>query len=153
MDQQKGSIDYLRLARRVAANRWRLMLIIFVAIAVPVIVGTLIATENTYEASATLFLLPEKTDPGILREFSIPEVNALYQVILTSRTVAQGVVETLPKESRDELSRRIGVRDYLLIPMNQLRRWRGEEVIVYSPSELAIRELREARMNFNMLKL
>lgn len=152
MDQQKGSIDYLRLARRVAANRWRLMLIIFVAIAVPTIVATLVVTENTYEASATLFLLPEKSDPGILREFSIPEVNALYQVILTSRTVAQGVVETLPKESRDELSRRIGFQDYLLIPMNQLRRWRGEEVIVYSPSELAIRELREARMNFNIAK-
>ena len=152
MDDQKASIDYVRMARRVVARRWRLMVAIFAAVAVPAIVLTLVVTENTYEASATLFLLPEKSDPGILREFTTPEVNALYQVILTSRTVAQGVVETLPKESRDELSRRIGFDDYVLALMNQLRRWRGEDVVVYSPTELAIRELREARMNFTLAK-
>src|SRR5690242_16490777 len=119
MERQTASIDYIRMARRVAANRWRLMVAVFVAIAVPATIATLLLTQNTYEASSTLFLLPEKNDPAFLREFTTPEVNALYQVILTSRSVAQGVVETLPKESRDELSRRIGFQDYLLVVMNQ----------------------------------
>jgi hypothetical protein len=49
--------------------------------------------------------------PGVLREFMNPEVNALYHVMLMSRSLAQAVVETLPKERGDELSRRIELRD------------------------------------------
>jgi hypothetical protein len=56
-----------------------------------------------------------------MREFTSPEVNALYHVLLRSRSLAQGVTEALPKESRDELSRRLGVRDYLLAAMNYVR--------------------------------
>jgi polysaccharide biosynthesis transport protein len=146
MDQSK-SPDYVRLLRRVAANRWRLVLAVSLAVALPTIVWTVFLTPETYEGTATLFLLPEKSDPG-LRDFVNPEVNALYQVMLTSRSVAQAVVETLPRESRDELSRRIGLQDYVLIAMNQIRRWQGQEVVVYSPTEMATRELRESRMAF-----
>ncbi|PYN34217.1 MAG: hypothetical protein DME01_16280 [Candidatus Rokuibacteriota bacterium] len=151
MDQPKSS-EYVRLLRRVATNRWRLVLAGFLAVALPTIVWAVFLTPDTYEATATLFLLPEKSDPGFLREFATLEVNTLYQVILRSRSLAQGVVETLPKESRDELSRRIGFQDHALIVMNQIRRWQGQEVVVYSPTELATRELRESRMNFNIAK-
>jgi len=146
----KPSVDYVRLLRRVLAHRWHIVVAGFLAFAVPTMAWTIFATENTYEASATLFLLPEKSDPTFMRDFMTPEVNALYQVVLRSRSLAQAVVETLPKESRDELSRRIGFRDYVLVVMNQVRRWRGEEVVVYSPTELAVRELQEARMTFNV---
>src|SRR5262249_13517990 len=152
MEQQRASIDYLRLARRVVANRWRLMLLVFDAIAIPVVVLTLVATENTYEASATLFLMPEKNEFASLREFSTPEINALYQVILFSRSVAQGVVEALPKESRDELSRRMGFQDYMLSVMNQVRRGGGEGGLVHRPHRPRVRELREARMNFSIAR-
>jgi capsular exopolysaccharide synthesis family protein len=148
----KPPVDFVRLLRRVFAHRWHIVVAAFLVIAVPTIVLTIIATEDTYEASATLFVLPEKekSDPTFMRDFMTPEVNALYQVVLRSRSLAQAVVETLPKESRDELSRRIGFRDYVLIAMNQVRRWRGEEVVVYSPTELAVRELQEARMSFTL---
>jgi succinoglycan biosynthesis transport protein ExoP len=152
MDQQRAPVDYLRLARRVLRHRWRVMLAVFAIVAVPTVVTTVVLTEDVYEASATLFLTPERNDPAFLREYSTPEVNALYHVMLRSRSLAQGVVETLPKESRDELSRRIGFNDYVLMAMNQIRRWRGQEVVVYSPSELAIRELQDARMTFNIAK-
>jgi capsular exopolysaccharide synthesis family protein len=149
---QPTSFEYLRLLRRVAANRWGLVLAVFLVIAVPAIVWAVFLTPDTYEASATLFLLPERSEPEFLREFTSPQVNTLYQVMLRSRSVAQGVVETLPKESRDELSRRIGFSDYVLIVMNQIRRWQGQEGIVYSPSELTIRELRHSRMAFDIAK-
>src|SRR5688572_11578386 len=153
MDQQKSaSVDYLRLLRRIVAHRWRLVIAVFVAIAVPTVAWTVVATEDTYEAHATLFLLPERSSPAFMREFTSPEVNALYQVLLRSRSLAQGVTEALPKESRDELSRRLGVRDYVLAAMNHIRRLRGLEVVVYSPSEQAIRELQDTRMNFAIAK-
>ena len=150
MDKPKQTFDYVRLLRRVVANRWRIIVLGFAAIVLPTLAWTLVAMEDTYEASATLFITPEKSDPVFLKEFVTPEATALYHVILRSRSLAQGVIESLPKESRDELSRRMGVSDYLLIAMNQVRRWRGQEVVVYSPTELAIRELQEARMSFNI---
>jgi polysaccharide biosynthesis transport protein len=153
MEQRTATINYVRLLRRVLAQRWRIILAVFAAIAVPTTVWTVMATENTYEASATLFLLPEShNDAGFLREFMNPEVNAFYHVILRSRSLAQAVVEAVPKESRDELSRRLGFRDYVLVVTNQLRRLRAQEVVVYSPTELAVRELQEARTAFTIGK-
>lgn len=152
MEQHNTIADYVRLVRRVLTQRWRIVLVVFAVIALPTIAWTVIASQNTYEASATLFLLPENSDRGFLREFTTPDVHPLYHVILRSRSLAQAVVEALPKESRDELSRRLGVRDYVLVAMNQLRRWKGQEVVVYSPTELAVRELQEARTTFTIAK-
>ncbi len=153
MDQQQSaSVDYIRLVRRVVAHRWRIVVAVFLAIALPTLVWAVVATENTYEAHATLFLLPERSDPTFMREFTPPEVNALYHVLLRSRSLAQGVTAALPKESRDELSRQLGVRDYMLTAMNHVRRLRGLEVVVYSPSELAVRELQESRISFKIAK-
>src|SRR6266576_5506674 len=152
MDKQHPSVNYARLMRRIVAHRWRIVVAGLLAVALPTMVWAIVGDHDTYEASATLFISPEKTDPGLLRDFMTPEVSALYQVVLRSRSLAQAVVETLPKESRDELSRQIGFRDYLLVAMNQLRRWRGQEVVVYSPTELAVRELQSARMAFTITK-
>jgi polysaccharide biosynthesis transport protein len=152
MDKHKQTVDYVRLVRRVVANRWRIIILCFAAIALPTLVWTLVGLDDTYEAYATLFITPEKNDAVFLKEFMTPEASALYHVILRSRSLAQGVVEALPKESRDELGRRMGVSDYMLIAMNQVRRWRGQDVVVYSPAEMAVRELQEARMSFNIAK-
>src|SRR5205809_3365697 len=152
MDMQTSSVAYLRVSRRIVAHRWRIVVAGLLLVALPTMVWAIVGDHDTYEASATLFILPDKSDPGLLRDFMTPEVSALYQVVLRSRSLAQGVVETLPKESRDELNRQIGVRDYFLVVMNQLRRWRGQEVVVYSPTEIAVRELQGARMAFTMAK-
>jgi polysaccharide biosynthesis transport protein len=153
MDKPNQSVEYVRLVRRALAQRWRLVLLGLLLVAVPVVAWTMVGTNDTYEASSTLFLLPETAQQqGPLRDLATPEVNSLYQVVLRSRSLAQAVVETLPKESRDELSRQIGVRDYVLAAINQIRRWRGQEVIVYSPTELAVRELQEARMTFTIAR-
>ena len=71
--------------------------------------GSFTGIEVDFDSINTAYANFSVTDatvsPGFLREFMNPEVNALYHVMLTSRSLAQGVVETLPKESRDELSR------------------------------------------------
>ena len=147
-----GSIDYLRLVRRVVVHRWRIIVAGFLVVVVPTVALVTLSTENLYEASVTLFLLPEKNDPPFLREFTSPEATAVYIVLLKSRSLAQAIIEALPKESREELTKRVLFRDYLLTATNSLRRLTGGEVVVYSPSELAIRELQEARMNFNIAR-
>ncbi|PYM92507.1 MAG: hypothetical protein DME04_14975 [Candidatus Rokuibacteriota bacterium] len=147
-----GSIDYLRLVRRVVVHRWRIIVAGFLAVVVPTVAVVSLSTENLYEASATLFLLPEKSDPPFLREFTSPEATAVYVVLLRSRSLAQAIIEALPKESREELTKRVLFRDYLLTATNSLRRLTGGEVVVYSPTELALRELQEARMNFTIAR-
>lgn len=150
--QKPGTFDYLRLLRRVTLQRWRVIVVGFLAVVVPVAILVSFSTENLYEASATLFLMPEKNDPPFLREFTTPEATAIYIVLLRSRSLAQAITEALPKESRDELTKRVLFRDYLLTFMNSIRRFTGGEVVVYSPSEIAIRELQEARMSFNVAR-
>jgi capsular exopolysaccharide synthesis family protein len=124
----------------------------FLLVAAPTAAWVVLGTDHTYEASATLFLLPDKSDPAFLKEFMSPEANSLYLVVLKSRSLAQAVSEALPRESREELTKRIVFRDYLLSFMNSIRRLRGEEVIVYSPTETLVRELQEARMAFTIGK-
>src|SRR5437016_12247589 len=131
MEKQTSSVDYIRVTRRIVAHRWRIVVAGLLLGALPTMVWAIVGDHDTYEASATLFILPDKSDPGLLRDFMTPEVSALYQVVLRSRSLAQAVVETLPKESRDELSRQIGIRGYLLVAMNQLRRLAGQAVVVH----------------------
>src|SRR5215470_12853680 len=100
MEPHENAIDYVRLLRRVVAHRWRIILLVFVLVAVPTIVWTTVMVKNTYEASATLFLLPEGSESPFIRDLVRSDVQALYQVMLRSRSLAQAVVEALPKESR-----------------------------------------------------
>lgn len=154
-DQEESTprIDYVRFLRRVLLHRWRMVVLGMLAISVPIVAWVLFFTEATFEASATLFIFPERpSTPAYMKEFVSPETNTLYLAILRSRTVAQGVVEALPKESRDELTNRVLFRDYLLWMMNHIRRLRGIEVVVYSPTEIAIREVQDARMTFDVGK-
>ena len=153
MEHQAVSVDsYVRLFRRLAVQHWRLVLVGFLLVSLLALGWAVLGLDTTYEATATLFLVPEKSDPAFLREFTAPAVNALYLAILRSRSLAQAVTEALPKESRDELTRRVVFRDYMVDVMNAVRRWTGGEVLVYSPSEIAVRELQEARMSFSVAK-
>ena len=44
----KPSVDYVRLLRRVLANRWHIVVAGFLAISVPTMAWTIFATDNTY---------------------------------------------------------------------------------------------------------
>lgn len=153
MDQQASArVDPLRLLRRIAVNRWRSLLVGLLVVALPTTAGVFLFAPHMYEATATLFLVPSKEEPPFMREFIASDANALYLVMLRSRSLAQAVVDSLPRESRDELIQNQLLGDYMLLVMNRVRRLLGRDVIVYSPQEMLVRELREARMSFAISK-
>src|SRR5206468_6123105 len=72
-ESTRGSFDYIRLLRRVVLHRWRIILAGLLIVVVPTIAFVVLSTENLYEASATLFILPESSDSIFLRDFTSPE--------------------------------------------------------------------------------
>lgn len=151
--QATGRVDYVRFLRRVALTRWRVAVIAFVLVVVPVVAWVLFFQTPTYEATATLFLVPDKTEqPAFLKEYLSPQANALYLALLKSRSLAGAVGEALTKESREELLNQNVFSDHLLTALNAVRRLQGKEVIVYSPQEQVVREIQSARVAFTIEK-
>lgn len=148
--QATGRVDYVRFLRRAALTRWRIAVIGFALVIVPVVAWVLFFQTPTYEATATLFLSSEKTDstPAFMKEYMSPQANSLYLALLKSRSLAQAVGEALTKESREELQNQTVFSDHLLTTLNAVRRLQGKEVIVYSPQEQIVRELQAARVGF-----
>jgi len=150
--QVTGRVDYVRFLRRVALTRWRIAAFGFALVLVPVVAWVLFLQTPTYEATATLFLSPEKAEPAFLKEYASPQANALYIALLRSRSLAQAVAESITKESREELLNQSALNDHLLTALNAIRRLQGKEVIVYSPQEQIVREIQSARVGFAMDK-
>src|SRR3989441_708076 len=146
-----SDVDYLRLLRRIA-HRWRLIAIVFIAVALPVTAYALGFIPKTYEATAKIFLEdPRRLQTGLMRDW-MPTSDASFQLaILKSRSLAEAVVENLPRETTEELLARGMHRDYLLEARNLLRRAMGQESIVYSPQQRAVTELQSARVTFSPL--
>src|SRR5262245_50305874 len=126
--QATGQVDYLRFLRRVATTRWRVITFGFALVIAPVLAWVLFFQPATFEASATLFLSSEKSEPAFLREYSSAQSNGLYLALLKSRSLAQAVGESLTKESREELLTQTAFRDHLLTIVNAARRMQGQEV-------------------------
>jgi len=150
-EDSASDISYLRLLRR-TADRWRLIAIVFIAVALPVTAYALVFIPKTYEAVAKIFLEdPRRVSGGLVRDW-MPTSDATFQLaILKSRSLAEAVVDNLPRETTEELLARGMHRDYLLDARNLARRIFGRESIVYSPQQRAVTELQTARVNFNPL--
>ena len=146
-----SDVDYLRLLRRIA-NRWRLIAVVFVAITLPVTAYAVTFVPKTYDAVAKVFFEdPRRYQAGPIRDW-MPTSDAAFQLaILKSRSLAETVVENLPRESMEELLARGMHRDYLLEARNLLRRGMGQDAIVYSPQQRAVTELQSARVTFTPL--
>jgi capsular exopolysaccharide synthesis family protein len=150
-DPTPPKVDYIRFARRLFSKRWRLMLGIFLVIAVPTVTWVMLFMDRMYEAVATIYIDPGKDEPTFLRGLMNAEMSGLYLAILRSRSLAQGVVDSLPREARDELIKRRN-EDYLLAAQNWFRRLLRQDIVVYSPQEQAVMELQDARMAFTFQK-
>ena len=152
-DSNTSHVNYLRLLRRVAQNRWRLALLIFLGVSIPVAVGALTLLPKTYEAKATIFIEdPTRGGPSLIREW-IPPSNAGLQVaILRSRSLAEAVAESLSVTASRELLNRAMRQDYFLEVQNAVRRLLGDEPVVYSSKERLLAELQKSRVTFNALR-
>ena len=144
-------VDYLRLLRRIA-NRWRLIALISLAIVLPVTAYAVVFVPKMYEAVAKIFFEdPRRLQAGMMRDW-MPASDASFQLaILKSRSLAEAVVENLPRETAEELLARGMHRDYLLEGRNLFRRVMGQDSIIYSPQQRAVTELQSARVTFTPL--
>ncbi len=145
-------MDYVSLLRRVAAHHWKLILVTFVAVSIPVAVWALAIVPKTYEAKATIFIEDTtRGGPALIRDWTPPSDASFQIAILRSRSLAEGVVESLSRQATEELLGQSMHRDYLLEVQNAVRRLLGHELIVYSPQQRALAELQRTRVQFNAL--
>jgi len=145
-------VDYVRFGRRLLHNYWKLICLLMIGILAPTCLWVLMFAPRMYEASATLFIESGKEEPMFLRGMMSAEVSGLYLAILRSRSLAQAVVDSLPREAREELVRQSLRKDFILNMQNYVRRLLRQDVVVYSPQEMAVMEVQEARMSFGISK-
>ncbi|PYM33863.1 MAG: hypothetical protein DME15_10105 [Candidatus Rokuibacteriota bacterium] len=92
-------VDYLRLLRRIA-NRWKLIVLVSLAIVVPVTAYAVVFVPKMYEAVAKIFFEdPRRLQAGMMRDW-MPASDASFQLaILKSRSLAEAVVENTAPSS------------------------------------------------------
>ncbi|MGH7410657.1 MAG: GumC family protein, partial [Candidatus Methylomirabilis sp.] len=152
-DQSERRVDYYRLLKRVAVKRWRLILLVFVGLAIPMTIYAVVWVPNTYEAVATIFFEDEKKQrgPNLLREW-LPTSDSSFQLaLLSSHSLAQAVIDRLSPQARDELLGGGMSKDYVGEAGNFIRWILSRELVFVAPHLRILREL-EARMKFDQLK-
>jgi uncharacterized protein involved in exopolysaccharide biosynthesis len=105
-------------------------------------------TEPRFTSTAIILLEHSADNYPIFREW-VPQNSApILMTLLRSRSVAEEVVETLPKASFEELLTHRDERDYASRLMNLYGRLRGRPLAEVSPKQLVIQELQRARVSF-----
>ena len=101
-----------------------------------------------YRTTATILVesRPEKTP--IFQEYAPFRPLAVQMAILRSRSLAESVIDTMPRASVDDLTENPYDRNFTLEFQNWLRQLRGEEPVVESPQRRALAELQQARVRF-----
>jgi len=87
----------------------------------------------------------------LFQEFSPFRPLDVQLAILKSRSLSEAVIESLPRNSVDDLVQNPYSVDYNLEFQNWIRRLRGEEIVVESPQRRALNELRASRVKFRPL--
>jgi len=152
MEEAKPGFDYIRFGRRVLRKRWWVILGSFLLVIVPGGILVYSTTPKLYEATATLFFEEAKGENPLLRGLVPLDEIALNLAILRSRSLAQAVIDVLPRESREELLKEswwARNTDHLY---NLLRRALGRQVVVDSPQEQLLVRLQRTRMSFAVMK-
>jgi len=148
-EQSQPQVDYYRLLRRVVVNRWRLILLVFVGVAVPMTVHALFTVPKTYEGVARVFFEDGERNrgPSLLREW-LPTSSSPFQLaLLQSRSVGEAVIGRLSPQAKEELLGGGMNQDYLERAQNFARWLRGHELIFPTPQTRILDEL-DARVKF-----
>lgn len=101
-----------------------------------------------HRTTATILMETRPDRSPVFQEFSPFRPLDVQLAILRSRSLSEAVVESLPRNSVDDLISNSYSIDYSLELQNWIRRLRGEEVVVESPQRRALNELRSSRVNF-----
>ena len=142
-----GTPDYQTILRGMRRRRKRLMVGVFLCLAIPSLVGIFSLSRPLYQSTAILLLqpIPVMNLPNLeLNPDNI--VSAL--TLLKSRSVAEDVVEALPQESLEELLAPPQYVEYVNALNNRIKGWMGKPITIFSSKQQAVGELIDARMNF-----
>ena len=101
-----------------------------------------------YQTSALVLIENRPDRTPLFQEFSPFRPLAVQFAILRSRSLAEVVIESLPRATVEDLIDNPYSRDYALEFQNLIRRLRGEEIVVESPQRRALAELQRARVRF-----
>src|SRR5262245_33588533 len=101
-----------------------------------------------YLASATVLLEARPPQVPLFPEVSPLRPLPVLLTLLRSPGLAEGVLDSLPKTARDDLTRSPYHVDYSSMPRNAYMRLRGFEPEVESPRQRALTELQKARVKF-----
>ena len=147
-------MDHWQLVRRLASGvlrRRKLLAGLTLVLALGALIPTAYYSSKEpprFQTSATILLEVRPDRLPVFQEFSPFRPLAVQLAILRSRSLAQGVIESLPKNSLQDLIENPYYVDYAQIARNTFRRLTGSEPEVDSPHARALKELQEARVRF-----
>ena len=101
-----------------------------------------------YRTSATILLETQPDRIPLFQEFSPSRPLPVQMAILRSRSIAEAVIENLPRASVQDLLQNPYYVDYILAMKNAYRRLMGEPPEIESPNQRALKELQKSRATF-----
>jgi polysaccharide biosynthesis transport protein len=147
-------MDILKVLKQVAlsvlARRKKWVLVaFFAALGLFVPVAYRMSHEPPrFRTSATILMETRPEGVALFREFAPFRPLEVQLAILKSRGLSEAVVESLPRNSVEDLVQNPYTVDYMIMIQNWLHRLRGEEIVVESPQRRALNELRLSRLQF-----
>ncbi|MGH7390710.1 MAG: GumC family protein [Candidatus Rokuibacteriota bacterium] len=101
-----------------------------------------------YRSAATVLLEARPERVPVFQEYSPSRPLPVQLAILRSRSLAEGVLDTLPKTALQDLIESPYHVDYVGKVMNAYKRFRGYSIEIPNPRRRALGELQQARMRF-----
>ena len=147
-----------RMVRRIATGvlyrRRTLLTVTFVLAAIVFGVAAYLLSEEPprFQSQATILVESRPDRVPIFQEFLPLRPLPVQLALLNSRSIAEGVLENLPKTSLQDLVDTTYYVDYQGQVTNWYRRLRGLQPVVESPQRRALQELRQARVSFDTRK-
>lgn len=147
------NLDYMAILRGIWRRHKRLVAIIFLSLAIPLLIGVYFTSRTFYVSLATIAIESSPLDQSpLFKDLTRKDTIATYLVLLKSRSFSEGVVEALPKESFEELMTDSQYTDYILALTNWIKRRLGKPPTILSPQQKAVAEIQNARMEFAQLR-
>jgi capsular exopolysaccharide synthesis family protein len=147
-------MDIVTIVKQVALSvltrrkKW-VLLVTLGALVVFIPVAFMMSKEPPRFRTSAMILIESRPDKTpLFQEFSPFRPLAVQLAILRSRSLAESVIETLPRASVEDLIENPYYRDYALELQNWFRQLRGQELLVESPQRRALAELQMARVRF-----
>lgn len=150
MEQQRtDGLDTQAVLRGVWRRHKRLVTALFLGLAIPGLLVVYRTSQSLYVSTAMISIESSPLDSiPFFKDIPRKDNIASQLALLKSRSLSEGVIEALPKESFEELLANSQHTDYMFLITNRIKAWLGKPVTVLSPQQRALAEISNARMEF-----